>query len=37
MKISTENALEFLASEKDFIMDRIGDARNLNKNLEQNL
>ena len=37
MKISTENALEHLASEKDFSMDLIGDARNLNKNLEQNL
>ena len=36
-KIIDQNALEFLASEKDFIMDRIGDARNLNKNLEQNL
>ena len=32
-KISTENALEYLASGKDLIGDRIGDARNLNKNL----
>ena len=36
-KISTENALEYLASGKGFILDRIGDARNLNKNLENNL
>ena len=36
-KISTENALEFLASGKGFILDRIRDARNLNKNLENNL
>ena len=36
-KILTENALEFLASGKGFILDRIGDARNLNKNLENNL
>ena len=36
-KISTENALEFLASGEGFILDRIGDARNLNKNLENNL
>mgnify|MGYP004645638213 CR=1 FL=1 len=28
-KISTENALEYLASGTNFIMDRIGDARNL--------
>ena len=32
MKISTENALEFLASGKGFIMDRL-TARNLNENL----
>ena len=32
-KISTENALEYLASGKGFILDRIGDARNLNYNL----
>ena len=36
-KILTENALEYLASGKDFMMDRIGDARNLNENLENNL
>ena len=35
-KISTENALEFLASGKGFIMDRL-TARNLNENLENNL
>ena len=29
-KISTENALEYLAFGKGFIVDRIGDARNLN-------
>ena len=29
-KILTENALDFLALGEDFIMDRIGDARNLN-------
>ena len=28
--ISTENALEYLAFGKGFVMDRIGDARNLN-------
>ena len=28
--ISTENALEYLAFGKGFIVDRIGDARNLN-------
>ena len=32
-KISTENALEYLALGKGFVMDRIGDARNLNENL----
>ena len=36
-KISTENALEYLASGKGFIVDRIGDARNLNYNLYKNL
>ena len=36
-KIPNQNALEFLASGKDFVMDRIGDARNLNENLENNL
>ena len=35
--ISTENALEYLAFGKGFVMDRIGDARNLNENLENNL
>ena len=29
IEILTENALEYLASGKGFIMDRIGDARNL--------
>ena len=29
-KILTGNALDFLALGEDFIMDRIGDARNLN-------
>ena len=37
IKISTENALEYLALGKGFVMDRIGDARNLNKNLKNNL
>ena len=32
-KILTENALEFLASGKGFIGDRIGDARHPNENL----
>ena len=32
-KISIENALEYLAFGKGFVMDRIRDARNLNKNL----
>ena len=32
-KIPNQNALEFLASEQGFILDRIRDARNLNKNL----
>ena len=32
-KILTENALEYLAFGEDFILDRIGDARNLNENL----
>ena len=27
MKISTENALEYLASEKDFIMDRLTGSK----------
>ena len=36
-RILDENALEYLASRKDFVMDRIGDARNLNENLENNL
>ena len=36
-KISTENALEYLAFGKGFYGDRIGDARNLNENLENNL
>ena len=33
-KILTENALEYLASGKGFIGDRIVDARNLNYNLK---
>ena len=36
-KIIDQNALEFLAFGENFIMDRIGDARNLNENLENNL
>ena len=36
-KILDQNALEYLAFGKDFIGDRIGDARNLNQNLENNL
>ena len=33
-KILDQNALEYLAFGKDFILDRIGDARNLNENLK---
>ena len=36
-KILTENALEYLAFGDEFIMDRIGDARNLNENIKKNL
>ena len=36
IKISTENALEYLASGDDLRMDRIVDARNLNKNHDEN-
>ena len=36
-KILTENALEFLAFGEGFIMDRIGDARNLKQNHDENL
>ena len=36
-KIFDQNALEYLAFGKDFYGDRIGDARNLNQNLENNL
>ena len=36
-KILTENALEYLAFREGFLGDRIGDARNLNENLENNL
>ena len=36
-KIIDQNALEYLASGKGFIGDRIGDARNLNENLNKNL
>ena len=36
-KIFDQNALEFLAFGEGFILDRIGDARNLNENLENNL
>ena len=32
-KILTENAQQYVASIDEFNMDRIGDARNLNKNL----
>ena len=37
LNISTENTLEYLAFGKGFVMDRIGDARNLNESLENNL
>ena len=36
-KIIDQNALEFLAFGEGFILDRIGDARNLNENLKENL
>ena len=36
-KILDQNALEYLAFGEGFILDRIGDARNLNKNLNKNL
>ena len=36
-KIITENALEYLASGDDLKMDRIGDARNLKQNHDENL
>ena len=36
IKISTENTLEYLASGDDLKMDRIVDARNLNKNHDKN-
>ena len=36
-KIIDQNALEFLAFGEGFILDRIGDARNLNENLNKNL
>ena len=36
-KIITENALEYLASWDDLKMDRIGDARNLKQNHDENL
>ncbi|OYP42300.1 hypothetical protein CIK88_02180 [Prevotella sp. P5-50] len=32
-----QNALEYLAFGKNFYRDRIGDARNLNENLKNNL
>ena len=35
--IITENALEYLASWDDLKMDRIGDARNLKQNHDENL
>ena len=34
IKISTENAQQYVALWEGFIMDRIIDARNLNENLE---
>ena len=37
IKILTENTLEYLASGDDLKMDRIVDARNLNKNHDKNL
>ena len=37
IKILTENTLEYLASGDDLKMDRIVDARNLNKNHDENL
>ena len=36
-KISTENAQQYVAFGEGFILDRIGDARHLNENLENNL
>ena len=36
-KITTENALEYLAFGDELMMDRIVDARNLNKNHDKNL
>ena len=36
-KIINENALEYLASWDDLKMDRIGDARNLKQNHDENL
>ena len=36
-KISTENTQQYVASGEGFLGDRIGDARHLNENLEQNL
>ena len=36
-KITTENTLEYLASVDELKMDRIVDARNLNKNHDKNL
>ena len=37
IKISTENAQQYVALWEGFIMDRIIDARNINENLENNL
>ena len=37
IKISTENALNYFASGRNFYVDRIVDARNLNKNHDENL
>ena len=34
IKISTENAQQYVALQEGFIMDRIVDARNLNDNLK---
>ena len=36
-KITTENALEYLAFGDELMMDRIVDARNLNENHNENL
>ena len=37
IKISTENAQQYVALQEEFLGDRILDARNLNDNLKENL